>query len=539
MKIIGLVESMILEASKKDVLINKLGFSNDNAETLTDLAGPLSVWLGNKLIDVYAEKYLEIHLRDYAKTPEDQEKFKKEYNNPQVRKKWGIEMLNRQGGVRANYSNITSIMDWIRVGLNGNAKQYQDRSFIQLYGLSREWHDSLDVGDGEINYVEKNEVIRDYRNEDGVGYYWVNLDTNDSSEECNRMGHCGRTNSYNTIYSLRENRRINKDYTLNKSHLTAAVGNSDGFIYQLKGPKNSKPDERYNQYVVDLILNDDHIQGFGSEYNSENDFKITDLPKEEIQKIYTKKPQLFNTYKLKSYLKNQLGIEGVDIPSMEFELEIEPHSMHYYIEGDWVQSSRKRRTPAGNEVTDDVWFTEVVLSGDIWELYDGDGDWKSSLEYHVNDENTNKIREIIKSRIGDDYNPEETLENLIDEYDDDYDIRTAINSSYSDTASSEYYDYVINELKSALEEYGEVLKLNDEGALIKINLTSVIDNIGADETEVDEAFERCNDDPSCVFGELLGDYYDKPRMRLDDRWYPNIDEEDFNSYLNDRLYDIG
>ena len=268
MKIIGLVESMILEASKKDVLINKLGFSNDSAETLTDLAGPLSVWLGNKLIDVYAEKYLEIHLRDYAKTPEDQEKFKKEYNNPQVRKKWGIEMLNRQGGVRANYSNITSIMDWIRVGLNGNAKQYQDRSFIQLYGLSREWHDSLDVGDGETNYVEKNEVIRDYRNEDGVGYYWVNLDTNDSSEECNRMGHCGRTNSYNTIYSLRENRRINKDYTLNKSHLTAAVGNSDGFIYQLKGPKNSKPDERYNQYVVDLILNDDHIQGFGSEYNS-------------------------------------------------------------------------------------------------------------------------------------------------------------------------------------------------------------------------------------------------------------------------------
>ena len=190
-------------------------------------------------------------------------------------------------------------------------------------------------------------------------------------------------------------------------------------------------------------------------------------------------------------------------------------------------------------MTDDVWFTEVVLSGDIWELYDDDGDWKLSLEYHVNDENTNKIREIIKSRMGDDYDPEETLENLIDEYDGDYDIRSAINSSHSDTASSEYYNYVINELKSALEEYGEVLNLNDEGALIKINLTSVIDNIGADETEVDDAFERCNDDPSCVFGELLGDYYDKPRMRLDDRLYPNIDEEDFNSYLNDRLYDIG
>jgi hypothetical protein len=536
MKIIGLIESMILEASKKDVLINKLGFSEDNAELLSSIAGPVSVWLGNKLIDLYAEQWKEIHLRDY---PDQSDSIEQDWKNPQYRKRQGVNFLNTRNGVRVNQSAIVSIMDWIRVGLNGNFKEHQDKKLSQLYDLSLEWHDSLGVGDGDINYIEKNDVIRDYRNEDGVGFYWVDLNTNDSGEECSRMGHCGRTNSGNTIYSLRENRRINKDYTINKSHLTAAVGNSDGFIYQLKGPKNSKPDERYNQYVTDLILNDDDIQGFGSEYNSVNDFKITDLPKEEIQKIYTKKPQLFNTYKLKSYLKNQLGIEGVDIPSMEFELDIEPHSIHHYIEGDWVQTRRTRKTPAGNELKDDVWFTEVVLSGDIWELYDGNGDWKSSLQYHVNDENANKIREIIKSRIGDDYDPSYTLENLINEYDDEYDIRSAIDTAYSDTASSEYYDYVIRELKSALEEYGEVLKLNDEGALIKINLTSVIDNIGADETEVDEAFDRCDDDPSCVFGELLGDYYDKPRMRLDDRWYPDIDDEDFNSYLNDRLYDIG
>jgi len=52
MKIISLVEELVVEASKKDVLIQKLGFSNDNAEVLANLTGSLAVWMGNKLIDL-------------------------------------------------------------------------------------------------------------------------------------------------------------------------------------------------------------------------------------------------------------------------------------------------------------------------------------------------------------------------------------------------------------------------------------------------------------------------------------------------------
>jgi hypothetical protein len=156
----------------------------------------------------------------------------------------------------------------------------------------------------------------------------------------------------------------------------------------------------------------------------------------------------------------------------------------------------------------------------------------------VNEENADKIREIIKSISGDGYDPEETLENLIEEYDGDYDIRSAINNAYSDTASSEFYDYVISELKSALEEYGKVLELNDEGAVIKIDLNTVIDAMGVDETDLDEAFENCGDDPACVFSELVGDYYDVPRFSLDERWTPSIDDNEFNSMLKDRLGEI-
>ena len=531
-------QNIIVEASKKDILVNKLGFSNENADVLANAAGPFAVWLGNKLIDLYAKKYLEIHLRDYSQTPEQKEKIESEFADPQKRKQRVLDFLNRLGGVRGNLSNITSIMDWIRVGLNGNVKPYMNMSFEELYDLSREWHDSLEAGQGDFNYNEKNKVLRDYRDENGIGFYWVDLETNSSDEECDRMGHCGRTGSGKSLYSLRRTQRINKDFTLNKSYLTAAVGEYNGVIYQLKGPKNSKPDEKYHPYIVDLILNDEHIQGFGSEYASDKDFKITDLSNEEIIEIYSKKPQLFNTFKLKSFLKNELGIEGIGLPDMVFELKISPNEIHYHIDGDWVSNKRKRKTPAGNEVTDEVWFTEQVLSGDVREFYDYSGEWKSSLEYHVNKENANRIREIIKSRSGDEYDPEETLENLIEEYDDDYDIRNAITGAYSDTASSEFYDYVMRELKSTLEEYGEVLRLNDEGAVIKIDLNTVIDEMGVDETDLDEAFENCGDDPACVFEELPYNYYDKPRFSLDERWYPSIDEGEFNSMLEDRLGEI-
>ena len=532
---------LIFEASKKDVLINKLGFSKDNAETLANAAGPFAVWLGNKLIDVYANKYLEIHLRDYSQifpSPEQKEKIKSEIADPKKRKQRAVDFLNRLGGVRGNLSNITSIMDWIRVGLNGNVKPYMNMSFEELYDLSKEWHDSLEAGQGDFNYNEKNKVLRDYRDENGIGFYWVDLETSSSDEECDRMGHCGRTGSDKSLYSLRRTQPINKDFTLNKSYLTASVGENNGVIYQLKGPKNSKPDEKYHPYIVDLILNDDHIQGFGGEYASDKDFKITDLSNEEIIEIYSKKPGLFNTFKLKSFLKNILGIEGIELPNMVFELKISPDEIHYHIDGDWVSNKRKRKTPAGNEVTDEVWFTEKVLSGDIWEFYEDSGEWKSSLEYMVNEENADKIREIIKSRSGEDYDPEESLKNLIEEYDDDYDIRNAITGAYSDTASSEYYDYILSELKSTLEEYGEVLELDDEGAVIKIDLNTVIDKMGVDETALDEAFENCGDDPACVYDELMGDYYDKPRFSLDERWTPSIDDNEFNYILKDRLVEI-
>jgi len=492
MKTINLIEQLILEANRKDILVNKLGLSQDNAE----------------------------------------ETFRKD---PEYRRKMGIDAINKSAGVRGMRSNIVSIMDWIRIGLNGNLGDNKNLNFGQLYNESRKWHQELTSGEGDINYVEKNDIVKDYRNKDGVGFYWVDLNTNDSREECNRMGHCGRTNSSNTIFSLRETKKLKDNYTVNKSHLTAAIGDEDGIVYQLKGPKNSKPKPEFYPYVVDLILNTDIVKGFGSEYNSGDDFSIADLSDEQITQIYQSKPEIFNTRKLKRKLQKMGITQDFQEPDTVFDWDIEPDSVPYYVEGDWT--IRQSRDASGR--TKKIGFIETLLSGDIWELTDGYyDDWKSALEYHADEDNKRTIIDYLRDRAGEEFEPNMSIDELIEEYDDNYEVRGALGSAFSDSANSSYYDYAMKQLRNALSDYGDVLSLNDRGATIRINLKNIIDNMGYGEDEMDEFFEKCDDDAQCVFHELLGEYYEKPRFYIDDRWSPDIDDNDFNSYLNDRLSEL-
>lgn len=534
MKIINLVEELVLEVNRKDILVNKLGLSPENAETLEQLTGPLSIILGNKIIEDIALQQLEYVV---SALPEDEEKRIKEIfkNDPEYRRKMGTDRINRGGGIGMLRNEIVSIMDWIRVGLNGNLGDNKNLSFSLLYHESRIWHRELTAGEGDINYVEKNEIVKDYRDENGIGFYWVNLNTNDSREECNRMGHCGRTNSSNTIFSLRETKKLKDNYTINKSHLTAAIGDDDGIVYQLKGPKNSKPRPEFYPYVVDLILNTDIIKGFGSEYNSSDDFSIADLSDEQIMQIYQSKPEIFNTRKLKRKLQKMGITQEFQEPDMVFDWDIGADSVPYYVDGDWT--IRQSKDEYGR--TKKIGFIETLLSGEIWELTDGYyDDWKSALEYHADDENKSTIMDYLKDRSGEEFDPNMSIEELIDEHDDNYDVRNALGSAYSDAANSSYYHYAMKQLRNALDDYGQVTKLNDTGATIRINLKNIINNMGYGEDEMDEFFEKCDDNPECVFNELLGEYYDKPRFYLDDRWYPDIDDGDFNDYLTDRLSEL-
>lgn len=263
------------------------------------------------------------------------------------------------------------------------------------------------------------------------------------------------------------------------------------------------------------------------------------ITKDQILRTYQRNPKFFNTPQ-----NFKLGVMG---GIFDFTLELDPDDVQRYIDGDWTIS--RYTTKEGRKV--EVGFFETILSGDAWELWnrDGyDGDWEGVLDYHINQENENEIKNIInKLIIKNGYDPEEftdnSLQDLINEFDNDYYIRNAMSSALSDVESDEYVDYLRGELRDACEEYGEVTKFNDEGVHIKIDFKNFIENTFnkdfADDEEVIEMMEdRCGWDPECFFIEVSDPYTEKPSFKSDDRWYPSVDDNDFNSMLKDRLSEV-
>jgi hypothetical protein len=264
------------------------------------------------------------------------------------------------------------------------------------------------------------------------------------------------------------------------------------------------------------------IKSIGYEYNSANDFKIGDLTEDEIKKLYQDRPELFKGRQEYKLLRSIGLVEPVKYGF--FTLTIPPKYAEDYVRGDY------------SNIVDDV------LTGDSWHFWDNSEhvDWKYAIENELNDENISKIISLLKQK-----NPNitgfENLLELIEEYDEDNEIKNRIRWSVNDAEADDYQNYLYKNVKNAFEEYGDVVSMNDEGIVISIDLETLISNNNISDEDMDEITERCGDhnDVECIFNELLGDgYIEKPRLDVDDRWYPDADRNYFNEILNDRLHEI-
>jgi hypothetical protein len=238
-----------------------------------------------------------------------------------------------------------------------------------------------------------------------------------------------------------------------------------------------------------------------------------------------------------------MGIIDVEPLQTRFVLEIDPDDIGKYLDGDFVYRRYKSKTPAGNDTIKSVYFYETIMSDNVWDLaYESDWgeDWKSGLTYYVNPENEKLIESIINewiSKSGDEVDEDMDLEDKLEQYDDNYDIRNAISGAENDIAGGEYVDYLRDTLKSTLEEYGSVFEFSSETIKIQIDLKDYTNTI--DEDTLDEYYENCKDDPSCVFNELLSEgNIDMPKPRFNDNWYPNINKTEYNQLLRERLNEI-
>jgi hypothetical protein len=510
MKLINVAKSLILEASAKDVLVNKLKLSEKAADFFVERCGKLAVIMVNKIIKSEKETLDTLDMNDVFSASESINKTYRSYSD-----------------------KLASIMDWIRVGLNGNLGEHKDGGFTTLYNKSVKWHDELGIGDGEYNYNEENEVILDFRDSDGIGFYWTDLGTSRCTEEQKRMGHCASTRG-DTLYSLRETKRINDKFTLSKSHLTAAIEEKDGgfSILQLKGQKNSKPAEKYHKYIAELLISPTvDIVGFGSEYDSASDFKLSDLNDELFKLVMKNNEKLFGTIALYSAYKKGLIDEA---PQVVFDIFIKPDEMYQYINSE--NYDIRRRLKSG--VVEYVNFIATFLEEGL-DYIDSGYSWKDFIYYGIKDLN-NKIEAFLINNFKDEIN-DLNLENDDDDYFQDLKLIEKIEeldvTSLTDVMSQSldrayedaYYSEVHKSIDKALSDYGEVLRLNYEGALIRVNLLHFANDI--DSTKVLSTAEQVKDELyNLVYEE---EKITKPELYINDnRIY--IDD----SVLADNFYEL-
>jgi len=148
----------------------------------------------------------------------------------------------------------------------------------------------------QSNYKEEGDVFIDYRNADGVGYYWVHLNKSYCSDEADRMGHCARSNSGKLISF----RKIN-EFGEGESFLTVDY-RPGGVIGDFHRHGNNKPTARFHKQIVDFLINQTYpvtqLTRSGV-HRYEANFQLSDLSPQNLKRV------LDNNHNLKYDINNE------------------------------------------------------------------------------------------------------------------------------------------------------------------------------------------------------------------------------------------
>ena len=259
---------LILEADKRQAIVNNIGFSQEWADAFHSISDKLSVWIANKTL----EHYVNNPNADLDRKPEGmsvrdfmiQELNQMTPNNPD----WYDELA----------PDFRFIMDWVR-GSNGRAN-VTNMTLDQAREGAQQWHDSLEVKI-QTNYDETGEVFIDYRDRRGIGFYWVNLHRGYCSDEQQRMGHCGRA-SQGELISLRA---FDEE---GNSESFVTVDYDRGVCYDFHSRANTKPPARYHRYIMDFLVNSTYPVNKLSKraHKYEENFHMADLTQEQQDWVY-------------------------------------------------------------------------------------------------------------------------------------------------------------------------------------------------------------------------------------------------------------
>lgn len=300
MKLEALVRDIISESDKRSSIQKALGFSEAWANEFHSINPKLSVWTASTFID----DFLKTKMSSLDKL------IKSSKVDPNKTKSAVLNFLNQQGPGFTMWKNdykpsYTYIMDWFVSPRRREQINIKTLTFSDALQKSREWHESLE-DKISVGYEEKNKIVIDYRDAKGLGFYWVDLKTDFSQEESDRMGHCGRDGGC-TLFSLRS---VN-DIAESRSHITASYRPKEMRLEQIKGRKNSKPKAVYYKYIIDLLLNTEYpVNSLFKKTYGEGNFTLNDLTSDELNDVFSKNKNLKMDYLFGD--KKKVNVNSVD-----------------------------------------------------------------------------------------------------------------------------------------------------------------------------------------------------------------------------------
>jgi len=264
----NLSEELLNEADKRQAIKNAFGFNDAWADQFHSLSDKLSIWIADTFIKKFVERY-----GNQAPAGDDPKEFV-------------VNMLNSGGPSHRMWGNeykdkYEYILHWIRAPRREQIN-IRDLSVDQAYAQAEEWHESLQIRK-ENNFQETGDVFIDYRNSDGVGYYWVHLNKSYCDAEADRMGHCARSRTGQLISF----RRIN-DFGEGESYLTVDY-RPGGVLGDFHRHGNKKPTSRFHRQIVDFLTNTTYpVSALTKDgvHRYEDNFMLQDLSPADLKRVF-------------------------------------------------------------------------------------------------------------------------------------------------------------------------------------------------------------------------------------------------------------
>lgn len=269
----AVTESLLDEADKRQAIKNAFRVSQDWADEFHRLSDKLSVWIADTFITKIVQSY-----GNQAPAGEDPREWILGLFSESTPSDRGIfgRIWNETYKPKYEY-----IMHFIRAPRREQLN-VRELTLDSAYAMAEEWHDNLEVSK-ETNFKEEGDVFIDYRNAEGVGYYWVHLHSGYCSKEADRMGHCARSNRGELISF----RKVN-DFGEGESYLTVDY-RPGGILGDFHRHGNNKPTARFHKQIVDFLTNTTYpVTSLTREgvHRYEDNFQLADLSPADLKRVY-------------------------------------------------------------------------------------------------------------------------------------------------------------------------------------------------------------------------------------------------------------